>query len=631
MARIRYLFATLILAVHFGCGVQDKLVHQSSVTAQQAAAPVDEISAEYSPATLKSGLKDSKGIHEVRKNLEGIGAGAKPSPAIAAVKEPLQERSREESKIHSSGAIARDDAPKRKSTSGDLTQSPRPSGSASIAIGQGAEESFARQVLTPENTEKYGHIEENPIKLATEHPVSTFSIDVDTGSYSNVRRFLNQGSLPPHDAVRVEELINYFPYAYAAPSTGARPFAVHTEMTPTPWNRDTRLLRVGIKGREIARHALPPANLVFLIDVSGSMDEPNKLPLLKSAFELLTEELRPQDKISIVVYAGASGVVLQPTAGDKKDQIIASLQQLSAGGSTHGAAGIELAYRVTQQNFHPGGINRVLLATDGDFNVGVTNFEALKNLIEQKRRSGVSLSTLGFGTGNYNDQLMEQLADAGNGNYSYIDTLNEARKALVDEFTSTMAIIAKDVKIQIEFNPALVAEYRLIGYENRMLKREDFNNDKIDAGEIGAGHSVTALYEIRLHGQGKSLIDPLRYQPAAPVLQRDGELALLRLRHKAPDGENSELMEVPITEKSIQSLGSASTEFRFAVAVAAFGQELKGGKYLGKFGFGEIQRLAASARAEDRFGYRAEFVELAGKAQQLAGGEAEEKMSMTRH
>ncbi len=361
------------------------------------------------------------------------------------------------------------------------------------------------------------------------------------------------------------------------------------------------------------------------------MDEPNKLPLLKSAFELLTEELRPQDKISIVVYAGASGVVLQPTTGDKKDQIIASLQQLSAGGSTHGAAGIELAYRVAQQNFQPGGINRVLLATDGDFNVGVTNFEALKNLIEQKRRGGVSLSTLGFGTGNYNDQLMEQLADAGNGNYSYIDTLNEARKALVDEFTSTMAIIAKDVKIQIEFNPALVAEYRLIGYENRMLKREDFNNDKIDAGEIGAGHSVTALYEIRLHGQGKSLIDPLRYQTQAPASRGNGELALLRLRHKAPEGEKSELMEVPIIEKAIQPLQSASTEFRFAVAIAAFGQELKGGKYLGKFGYREIRRLAQSARAEDRFGYREEFLGMIDQAARLSDDQSEDQLSLTRH
>ena len=631
MAQIRYLFATIILAVHFGCGVPEKQVHQPSVTAQHAAAPVDEMSARYSPAALESDLDSTRKFHDARKNLKGISAGAKPAPAIAAAKEPLQGRSREESKIHSSGVIARDDAPQEPLTSGDRAQSPRPSGSASIAIGQGAEESFAMQVLTPENTEKYGHIEENPIKLAIEHPVSTFSIDVDTGSYSNVRRFLNQGSLPPHDAVRAEELINYFPYAYAAPSTGARPFAVHTEMASTPWNHDTSLLRVGIKGREIARHALPPANLVFLIDVSGSMNEPSKLPLLKSAFELLAEELRPQDKISIVVYAGASGVVLQPTTGDRKDRILASLQQLSAGGSTHGAAGIELAYRVAQQNFQPGGINRVLLATDGDFNVGVTNFEALKNLIEQKRRSGVSLSTLGFGTGNYNDQLMEQLADAGNGNYSYIDTLNEARKALVDEFTSTMAIIARDVKIQIEFNPALVAEYRLIGYENRMLKREDFSNDKIDAGEIGAGHSVTALYEFRLHGQGKSLIDSLRYQPAAQVSPRSGELALLRLRHKTPDGENSELMEVPIAQKAIQSLSSASTEFRFAVAVAAFGQELKGGKYLGNFGYREIRQLAQGARAEDRFGYRAEFLELVTKAEHLTGGPSQGKLSLTRH
>ncbi|MFN0317017.1 MAG: vWA domain-containing protein [Burkholderiales bacterium] len=477
---------------------------------------------------------------------------------------------------------------------------------------------FSRYSPLPENTEKYQHLAQHSVQLVSEHPVSTFSIDVDTGSYANVRRFLNDGQLPPADAVRVEELINYFPYAYSGPSNH-EPFAVHTEISVTPWNSDTHLLRIAIKGKDMAKESLPPANLVFLIDVSGSMDEPNKLPLLKSALTLFTRELRAQDKASMVVYAGASGLVLEPTSGEHQGKILAALERLSAGGSTHGAAGIELAYRVAQQAYIPGGINRVLLATDGDFNVGVTNFEALKNLIEQKRKTGVSLSTLGFGTGNYNDQLMEQLADAGNGNYGYIDTLNEARKALVEEFTSTLATIAKDVKIQVEFNPATVAEYRLIGYENRALNREDFNNDKVDAGEIGAGHTVTALYEIRLHGEGKSLIDPLRYQPGNQRPSRTDEVALLRLRHKTPEGSDSKLMETAIRmQDDRKNIEIASPEFRFAVAVAAFGQELKGGKYLGKYGYEDIHRLAKSAASEDRFGYRKEFLDLVRTARALA-------------
>jgi Ca-activated chloride channel homolog len=600
MKWFRYFIALFVFALQSACGVPEKQPHQPPAPEHRSATPNDQVAS---------------------------GAGANHLPATAPAKESLIVS---EHKSDSGGRDERSNAPKRKlETLGGQKHQAAPAPAIS-AVGQVTGEPFARHVTTPQDTEKYGHFEENPIKLASEHPVSTFSIDVDTGSYANVRRFLNEGRLPPHDAVRVEEMINYFPYAYARPTEDTRAFAVHTEMAPTPWNGGTRLLRVGIKGREIARQALPPANLVFLIDVSGSMDQPNKLPLLKNAFALLTAELRPQDKVSIVVYAGASGLVLAPTSGSAKQKIADAIQRLSPGGSTHGAAGIELAYRVAQEGFVPGGINRVLLATDGDFNVGVTSFEALKNLIEQKRRGGVSLSTLGFGTGNYNDQLMEQLADAGNGNYTYIDTLNEARKALVDEFTSTMAIIAKDVKIQIEFNPALVAEYRLIGYENRLLKREDFNNDKIDAGEIGAGHSVTALYEIRLYGEGKSLIDPLRYQSKLPASGASGELALLRLRHKAPEGEESELMEVPILEKSLRPMNSASTEFRFAVAVAAFGQELKGGKYLGKFGYADIRKLAASARAEDPFAYRAEFLQLVTQAESLTDSQGVENLSMTR-
>jgi Ca-activated chloride channel family protein len=488
-----------------------------------------------------------------------------------------------------------------------------------------------RVVATPQDTERYQHQVDNPIKLVAEHPVSTFSIDVDTGSYANVRRFLNSGRLPPHDAVRVEEMINYFPYQYALPRADAAPFAVATELARAPWSNTTQLLRIGIKGKDIAKQSLPPANIVFLIDVSGSMDSPDKLPLLKSAMQRFTAELRAQDQVSMVVYAGASGLVLPPTPGNKKEKILNALEQLSAGGSTHGAAGIELAYQTAQSAYIEGGINRILLATDGDFNVGVTDFNALKNLVELKRKSGVALSTFGFGSGNYNDQLMEQLADVGNGSYSYIDNANEARKALVDEFSSTLATIAQDVKIQIEFNPATVAEYRLIGYENRVLKREDFNNDKIDAGEIGAGHTVTALYEIRLVGVEGSHIDPLRYaRPETPAAPAGEELAFVRLRYKDPGASTSKLIEVPVQGGAVgREFAQASTEFRFAAAVAGFGQLLRGGKLTGDFDYADAAGIADAALGDDRFGYRAELVRLINRAAGLstAQGHAVQQIS----
>lgn len=471
-----------------------------------------------------------------------------------------------------------------------------------------------------EYREQYGTIVENPIKQVSESPVSTFSIDVDTGSYSNVRRMLNEGRLPPADAVRVEEMINYFPYAYALPKDNA-PFAVHTEMAPAPWNLNHTLLRIGIKGQDIAKTSLPPANLVFLVDVSGSMGSPERLPLLKSALKFLVNQLRAQDRVSLVTYASGTQVVLEPTPGSQKSRIIAALDNLSAGGSTSGAAGIALAYSMAEQSYIKGGINRIFLATDGDFNVGVTNFDELKNMAEEKRKSGVSLSTLGFGEGNYNEKLMEQLADAGNGNYSYIDTLNEGQKVLVDEMTSTLATIAKDVKIQIEFNSDAVSEYRLVGYENRMLKREDFNNDKVDAGEVGAGHTVTAIYELTLKGQTGS-VDPLRYgSEKASTTNKTGELAFLRLRYKAPDGNVSKLIEWPLQRQDIKpSFGQASTEFRFATAVAAFGQQLCGGKHTGEMSYGDIAKIAAEARGTDAYGYRGEFLRLVHLARALSTG-----------
>ncbi len=474
-----------------------------------------------------------------------------------------------------------------------------------------------------EDRERYAQPPENSIVVTAEQPFSTFSIDVDTGSYANVRRFINNGSLPPRDAVRVEEMLNYFPYDYAEPPkpmSGSRaPFGVTTELASTPWNPDTLLLRVGIKAFDQPRAALPPANLVFLVDVSGSMNDPNKLPLLKRALGLLVDQLRPQDNVSLVTYASGTRIVLEPTPGSEKAKIRLAIEQLVPGGSTAGAAGLELAYRMAGQGFTKDGINRILLATDGDFNVGISNFETLKQRIEEKRQSGVSLTTLGFGDGNYNEPMMEQLADAGDGNYAYIDTLNEAQKVLVDELTSTLSIVARDVKIQLEFNPAAVSEYRLIGYENRKLAREDFRNDKVDAGEIGAGHSVTALYELTPAGT-KGRLEPGRYarQATTPDAAHTGEIGMLRLRYKTTQGSAAQEIETPLMKHDVRNATKASEDMRFAAAVAAFGQQLRGGKYLGTFGYGDVEALAAGARGTDRFGYRGEFLRMVRLASSLA-------------
>jgi Ca-activated chloride channel family protein len=461
----------------------------------------------------------------------------------------------------------------------------------------------------PTNTERYQHLDDNPVRIAAEHPVSTFSIDVDTGSYANVRRFLNAGQLPPQDAVRVEEMINYFDYSYRPPNDRATPFRVSTELAHAPWNSQAWLLRIGIKGFEVPARDRPPANLVFLIDVSGSMQTPVKLPLLKSAFRLLTNQLTARDRVAIVVYAGSSGVVLEPTPGDRKHVIREAIDQLEAGGSTNGAEGIERAYQLAHAGFIKDGINRVVLATDGDFNVGVVDFEALIDMAERQRETGVALTALGFGTENLNDRLLERLADAGNGNYGYVDNLSEARKLLVTELSSTLFTIAKDVKIQVEFNPAEVLEYRLIGYENRMLQREDFNNDKVDAGDIGAGHRVTALYEIVPVG-AKGRIDPLRYDGQAATGARMGEIAHVRLRYKLPDGDASTLLEYPIAKASLAPANRLSPDLRFAAGVAAFGQLLRGGRYVGDFGYDDVVELSQGAVGDDPEGYRREFLSL---------------------
>ncbi len=483
-----------------------------------------------------------------------------------------------------------------------------------------------RPASEPLDRESYAHFVDNPLRRVAEHPVSTFSIDVDTGAYANLRRFLASGRLPPRDAVRIEELINYFDYAYPAPAQAGTPFSVTTEIGPSPWGRNTHLLHVGIKGYELPPGELPPANLVFLIDVSGSMRSPDKLGLLKSALQLLARRLRPEDHVAIAVYAGASGTVLEPTSGAERGRILAAIENLRAGGSTNGAAGIRLAYALAERHFHPGGVNRVILATDGDFNVGTTNVEQLVELVQARRASGIALTTLGFGMGNYNDHLLERIADAGDGNYAYIDTLNEARKVLVDELSATLLTIARDVKIQLEFNPALVSEYRLIGYVNRRLRREDFDNDRVDAGDIGAGHTVTALYEVALRGSGGERISGLRYgAPERPAPEHGGEIAYLRLRYKpvqdgaAPGEVASRLLEQPLRLAEVrETLEETSERYRFAAAVAAFGQLLRGGTHTGEFGLEDVRALARGARGEDPFGYRAEFVQLVSLAGSLS-------------
>ncbi len=467
--------------------------------------------------------------------------------------------------------------------------------------------------------EQYQHPDDNQTLRVGEFPVSTFSIDVDTGAYSNMRRWVNQGNLPPQDAVRIEELINYFDYDYKPPRHTDRPFSVETEIGTTPWNPDTHLLRIGIQGYDVPAANLPASNLVFLIDVSGSMQSQDKLPLLKQALGLLTRKLNADDTISIVVYAGASGIVLDSASGDRNATIISALEQLEAGGSTNGAAGIRLAYLLARQNFKENGVNRVILATDGDFNVGIANTEELIDLVERQRHSGIALTTLGFGSGNYNDHMLEQLADAGNGNHAYIDKLSEAQKVLSDEMSATLLTIAKDVKIQVEFNPSSVSEYRLIGYENRALNEEDFNNDQVDAGEIGAGHSVTALYEINLVGSGYQRLPERRYglpeTGQAKTSEHVDELAQLRIRYKLPDEESSRLIETAILSGEVnQQPGMESSDFKFAAAVAAFGQKLRGGKYLGTLCWDDIRKLAGQARGSDPFGYRGEFLQLVSLA-----------------
>jgi Ca-activated chloride channel family protein len=505
------------------------------------------------------------------------------------------------------------------------------SGLGEVALEVGYRRNLAPSDMSSGIGESYAAIRETGFIAAATESLSTFSIDVDTASYANVRRFLRDGRLPPVDAVRIEELINYFPYRYAAPSARSEvPFAANLAVFAAPWAPGNRLVRIGIKGRELATETRPAANLVFLVDVSGSMRGPNRLPLVKDSLRLLVGRLRPDDRVAIVTYAGASGLALPSTPVARSEEILASLDRLEAGGSTNGGMGIHLAYDVAKANFRPNGINRVILCTDGDFNVGVTSRDALLELVQEKARSRVYLTVLGFGMGNFKDGTLELISNKGNGTYGYIDSAREARKVFVEQVEGTLATIAKDVKIQVEFNPARVASYRFVGYENRMLAKEDFNNDAVDAGDVGAGHTVTALYEIVPtgvaggDGAARPAVDPLRYgprrKPTAPKAAADDEVAnellTVKIRYKAPDGDVSRVLEFPLVDRGA-GFAAADTEFKFAAAVAAWGMLLRESPHAGAATSADVLVWAEAGFGNDPEGHRAEFVELVRKARTL--------------
>lgn len=479
------------------------------------------------------------------------------------------------------------------------------------------------------NREGYDKITENKFLKVSDNPLSTFSIDVDAASYSNVRRFLNQGQLPPAGAVRIEEMVNYFHYEYPQPASD-QPFSINTEISDAPWNKNHKLVLIGLQGKKIPTENLPASNLVFLIDVSGSMQGPERIGLVKASMKMLVDQLREQDKVSIVVYAGAAGLVLSPTSGADKTKIKDAIDNLEAGGSTAGGAGIKLAYKTAKENFVKGGNNRVILCTDGDFNVGESSDDAMERLIEEERKSGVFLTVLGYGMGNYQDAKMQKLADKGNGNHAYIDGITEAKKVLVNEFGGTLFTIAKDVKLQVEFNPAKVQGYRLIGYENRMLAKEDFNDDKKDAGELGSGHTVTALYEVIPVGVNSSFlknVDSLKYQkdivPLSKSSQTD-EILTVKFRYKAPDGDVSKLIEHPVKDQQIP-IAKTSDNFRFAASVAQFGMLLRDSEFKSNASYSDVLSLARKAKGNDEEGYRSEFVRLVESAQLLAKTKPEPK------
>jgi Ca-activated chloride channel family protein len=571
------------------------------------------------PAQINEGLADpefaAKAKTESDAMMQAEGELA-PMPAPVGNAQPMAE--------FKAGGAPADGVMRRK-----LEQEPQASADSALTIAQ-PESMIApapmpdAMVLDEENRDKFPQEKSNSVVAVATQPVSTFSVDVDTSGYSAVRRMLNFGALPEPDAVRVEEMVNYFPYAYPGPEKAEEAFKANVTVTPSPWNQNTKLLHIGIKGYDLPVAEQKPANLVFLLDVSGSMDEPDKLPLLKSSFRLLVNKLKPTDTVSIVTYAGNAGIVLEPTKVSESAKILNAIDTLQPGGSTAGEAGINAAYALAQQAFVKDGVNRIMLATDGDFNVGAASEEDLKKLVEDKRKSGVFLSVLGFGQGNYQDNLMQTLAQNGNGIAAYIDTLSEAEKVLVQEATASLFTIAKDVKIQVEFNPARVSEYRLIGYETRALANEDFNNDRVDAGDIGSGHTVTAIYEMTPKGAPGQLNDPLRYQTnnePDTFTTSTGEYAFVKMRYKLPNENTSRLVTQPVTDQNaVTDIAQAPEDVRFGIAVSAFGQKLRDEDATANYPVAEIETLADSAKGTDAFGYRAEFLKLVRLAKGLMGG-----------
>jgi Ca-activated chloride channel family protein len=553
-------------------------------------------------------------IHVVARHRDSISIRLKPAPSIAndkGIKDIKQELAAEKPTPALNEVVTAYDMQSKMQVRG-------------MVSGGYSKRSNGSRVPPPmgyinHQTEDYTPINENIFHTATDHPLSTFSIDVDRASYSNIRRFLNNGDMPPADAVRVEEMINYFDYKYGNPSSDA-PVAIHTDMAVCPWNTSHQLVRIALKGKDVAKENLPPSNLVFLIDVSGSMSGEGRLPLVKQAFKALTGQLRPADKVAIVVYAGAAGLVLPSTSGEHKTAILDALDKLEAGGSTAGGEGILLAYKTAAENLLKHGNNRVIIATDGDFNVGPSSDGELQRIIEREREEGIFLSVLGFGMGNYKDNKLEILADKGNGNYAYIDNFEEARRTFVTEFGGTLFTIAKDVKLQIEFNPKYVQSYRLVGYENRLLQNEDFNNDKKDAGDMGAGHTVTALYEIVPAGKDNDqplAVDPLKYQLPKQAAGNTSEVLTVKLRYKEPAASSSQLITKVLYWKH-QDIAQAPEDFRMATAVADFGLLLRNSEHKGNASWDQVLKLAGNARGTDEEGYRSEFLQLVKKAQLIS-------------
>ncbi|MEZ5811149.1 MAG: VWA domain-containing protein [Rhizobiaceae bacterium] len=616
-------------AANFWRAVMERKLSATPAIAGLLALPIAGYAAWYLATDNPFAIGDrqgSTGIGEIAGRKDGTNVPAetetKREVGAADDKAVLEDEARTVSGLDQAGAGERDRVENSRDIASQImAEEPSPAVGGLIAAAPkvaGEKKRFMPEpvVIDEENRDRFENFDTNPVKLAIENPVSTFSIDVDTASYAFVRSSLKRNGMPNPDAVRVEEMINYFPYDWKGPEDASVPFNSTITVMPSPWNEHTKLMHVAIKGYDVKPAEKPHANLVFLIDTSGSMNQPDKLPLLKTSFRMLLDRLAADDTISIVTYAGSAGTALEPTKVSEKAKILSVIDGLGAGGRTAGAAGIDQAYRLAEQAFVEGGVNRVMLATDGDFNVGASDDETLKRMIERKRESGIFLSVFGFGHGNYNDQLMQTLAQNGNGQAAYIDTVAEAQKTLVEEAGSTLFPIAKDVKIQVEFNPARVAEYRLIGYETRALKREDFNNDRVDAGDIGSGHSVTAIYEITPVGSPAVLNDDLRYQTDAAEhaggnAATADEYAFLKLRYKLPDEDKSKLITTPVTpENEIGSLDEASVDQRFSVAVAAFGQKLRNTDQVADYGYDRILELASAARGSDPYGYRAEFLSL---------------------